>query len=131
MDIPQILLSSLERAPWGWSLLLIAVVASIKVWPVLQLQALNARAVLRGEKRDDLHTCQTRLDEMDATLTGAVGRIHSLEIKLLGTVSAYRILEADADPASAALIHARVIFREVWDNPPIPGDMTAMTARMT
>lgn len=130
MDLSQIVVSSAERAPWGWGLLSLAILAIIKAWPVLQLQALNAKAVLRGEKRDDLHTCQTRLDEMDATLSGAVARIHSLEIKLLGTVSAYRILEGDAEPNSAALLHARVIFREAWDTPPIPEDMTAMTARM-
>lgn len=130
MEIPQILLSSLERAPWGWSILALMTLAIIKAWPVIQLQTINAKAVLRGEKRDDLHTCNARLDDMGTALKSAVDRIHSLEMKVMSTVSAYRILEADADPQSAALEHARIIFREAWDTVPTPSDMTAMTARM-
>lgn len=117
-DIPSLLISSAERAPWGWSLLLIAIIALIKVWPALQLQADNARAALRGERRDDLHNCNKRLDEMGEKVDAMTHHVHQLDLKLVGTVAAYRILHdhlTDTDPTESALIQARVIFKTTWD----------------
>jgi len=133
MDLPAIFISSLERAPWGWTLLIVTILALIKIWPLIQLQTIKAREALRSEKRDDLHTCQARLDKLETELGGAVQRIHALELKLLGTVSAYRILETEieqGEPASVALLHARVIFREVWDAMPVPAEMAEVIAKM-
>ena len=97
--------------------------ALIKIWPVIQDQTIKAKAALRGEKRDELHNCQTRLDELDSRLDDAVGKIHQLELKLVGTVSAYRILHDhlySSDPDNIALLQARTIFSTTWDGPLAP-----------
>lgn len=117
--LASLLGSSVERAPWGWVLLVVIIVALIRVWPALSLHALNAAKELRGEKRDDLHECNTRLDAMDVELRKALEQIHQLDMKLVGTITAYRILHADITehrPDSSALVQARVIFKETWDD---------------
>ena len=120
MDFPAFILSSLERAPWGWSLLLVVLVTLIKTWPVIQLQTITARATLRGERKDELHNCQDRLDAMEGKLNTAISHIHQLDLKLVGTVSAYRILHDhmnDVTPDHPALHQARTIFQTTWDGP--------------
>lgn len=117
-DLPHVLISSLERAPWGWSLLAVVILALIKVWPIIQLQTLNAKQALRGEKRDELHNCQERLDAMDKTLDAMRTQMHQLDMKLVGTVSAYRILHDHvtiSDPENPALMQARTVYKTTWD----------------
>lgn len=119
VDLPANLLSGLG-APWGWAIALAVGLALVKVWPVIQLQAINAKATLRGEKRDDLHNCQTRLDKLEAIQRAGDERLHQLDMKLVGTVAAYRILHDDMSihaPERAALHHARSVFQTTWDGP--------------
>src|SRR5882757_616955 len=132
-DVPGIVISSMERAPWGWVLTVTVILALIKTWPIIQLQVLNARAVLRGEERSDLHNCNEKVKELDGRLTETIARVHAIEMKLFGTVAAYRILEADTElnsPGSPALIQARAVFREVWDTmAPVPSDIMDIVAK--
>lgn len=120
MDIPAVLLSSVERAPWGWGLLLAVILATVKVWPVIQLQTMNARRELRSERKDDLDDCKKRLDDFQTQLntqrddytrklTAQTNQIHQLDLKLVGTVAAYRIMHdhiEGSDPDSEALAQA-------------------------
>ena len=118
LDIPASLLSSAERAPWGWVLTLVVILAIIKVWPVIQLQTITAKAALRGERKDELDDCKSRLDAFDKRLTAATAQIHQLDLKLVGAVAAYRILHNDTlsrDPESEALMQAQTVFRAHFD----------------
>lgn len=122
------LTGSVSRAPWGWALLLAVVLALIKAWPVLQLQAQNAAAQLRGEQRDALHECEERMDAVENKLNVALAHIHNLDLKLVGTVSAYRILHDQMVleyPDDLALRHAQTVFKTTWDGPVEPmGSLT-------
>lgn len=114
------LVGSIVRAPWGWSILVVIILSLIKVWPVIQLQTLNATAAMRGERRDDLHDCHERLDAIEGKLTAAIAQIHQLDMKLFGTVAAYRIIHDEMvanDPENLALHAARNMFRTTWDGP--------------
>lgn len=119
-DLLQLAGSSVERAPWGWALLLTVILALIKVWPIIQLQTDAARAQMRGEHKDALHDCTERLDAMDARLNAQTAHIHQLDMKLFGTVQAYRILHdglQELEPANAALRQGRTMFQTTWDGP--------------
>lgn len=123
-DVGAVLGGSIERAPWGWALLATVVLALIKVWPVLHLQVIEAKAKLRQERRDDLSDCKSRLDEMTKRLDAtehdmrqaeiaAQDRYHELEMKLLGAIAAYRILDTEmetSDPGNTALGQARLVL---------------------
>lgn len=118
MGLVEILLSSMARAPWGWTLLGVVIVALIKTWPILHLQIVNAQAQLRGERRDELHDCTRRLDEVNNKVNALNSRVHQLDIKLVGTVTAYRVLHDHmntTDPDHDVLHQARTIFRATWD----------------
>jgi uncharacterized protein YlxW (UPF0749 family) len=97
-----------ELTPAGvgvWSLLAVVSVALIKVWPVIQLQVIHAKEKLRGEARSDLSDCQARIDRLQASVNALGDEVHKIEMKLLGAISAYRILDAEVeatDPHSRA-----------------------------
>lgn len=124
-DIPSLLLHGVEKSTFaGWALLATCVLALIKAWPALQLQADNAKAVLRGERRDDLHDCQEQLNEFrsefDTYKSTTTEQIHQLDLKLVGTMTAYRILHAEVTehrPDSSALLQARAIMNTSWNGP--------------
>ncbi len=132
-ELPTLVISSMERAPWGWVLMVTVLLALIKTWPIIHLQVMNAKATLRGEERSDLGDCRQELQATNKRLDGAIERIHQLELKLFGTVSAYRIVAdklESVEPECSALIQARTIFREIWDIGPVPPDMVAMLNKM-
>ncbi len=93
------------------------VIALIKAWPTLSLQAINARAALRAEKRTDLDDCRERLDGFGARLDAAEARFHSAEIQVVTIVSAYSIVDAELErtaPASVTLAQARRMLRAAF-----------------
>lgn len=105
-ELASIFVGSLQRAPWGWALLVVVILALIKVWPILAAQAIEARAKIRGEKREDLAECHRKCDELS-------DKFHHLELKLLGAISAYRILDAEVEaelPGNTALAQARLVM---------------------
>lgn len=105
-EAATIFASSFERAPWGWVLMVTVVLGLIRVWPALSKQAIEARAQIRSERRSDLADCTRRCDEL-------AERFHALELKLLGALSAYRILDAEVEataPGSTALAQARLVM---------------------
>jgi hypothetical protein len=130
--LPEVFLGSLQRAPWGWALLATVVLALIKVWPIIHLQTLNARAVLRGEKRSDLSDCRQQIADMRSMLDATIKQMHDIELKLVRTADAFRVAEMELneiDPGNGALAQARTIFREAWDVTTfgaIPHDMGAL-----
>lgn len=107
-----------------YSLLVVVVVALIKAWPVLSLQATAAREKLRAEGRSDLTDCQRRMDELQKELEAVQARVHKLDMKLLGAISAYRILDAEVEltnPLSAALKQARIVMNTAFELSPSTG----------
>jgi hypothetical protein len=130
-DIPAVLLGSVERAPWGWMMLFLLTAALIKSWPVIQLQTLNAKATLRGERIASEADCMSRIDAVETKHAERYGALekrvqsterqsHALEIKLVGTLTAYRILHADLSeraPDCSAINQAELVIRETWDGP--------------
>ncbi len=143
-DIPAALLSSLERAPWGWYMAAVVTLALIKVWPIInaQLIAVKDRIADRREKKEndalaaknvDLSDCKTRLDAMDLRLTAAEEQSHRFEMQLVGTLTAYRILEADIEirePESIPLKQARRVLQDVYRvTGTVPTDMTMTVAK--
>lgn len=111
--IGALLSDSFTRAPWGWALLATVIVALIRIWPAMSRQAIEARAQLRKEKREDLGDCQKRLDEVSLRLDGMEEKFRQSELKLLGSISAYRILDVEVEahiPGSTALVQARQVM---------------------
>lgn len=112
-DLITILGGSITRAPWGWALLGTVALGLIRVWPLLSKQAIEARAQLRKEKRDDLGDCQRRLDDLNTRLDHMEEKFRRSELHLLGAISAYRILDAEveaANPGSTGLAQARLVM---------------------
>lgn len=96
-----------------YSLLAVVSVALIKAWPVLALQAQAARDKLRSEHRADLSDCKERIDALQVELNGVRDEVHKIEMKLVGAISAYRILDAEVEtlqPDSTALKQARLVM---------------------
>lgn len=117
-DIAALFVDSFTRAPWGWALLATVLVALIKVWPVIALQAQQARERLRQEGRSDLLNCHDRLDRLTE-------EFHQLELKLLGAIAGFRILDIEVEtnlPGSTALGQARAVMSAAFTlSPSTPG----------
>jgi hypothetical protein len=105
-----------EITPAGvgiYTLIAIVLVALIKAWPVISLQATTAREKLRAEGRSDLSDCKQRIDALQRELNGVKDEVHKIEMKLLGAISAYRILDVEIEatnPGSPALAQARQVM---------------------
>jgi hypothetical protein len=120
-EIAATLAGSFQRAPWGWALLVTVIVALIRVWPALSKQAMESRLQVRTERRSDLGDCQRRLDEMGKRVDGLEEKLHQTDLKLLGAISAYRILDAEVesrDPGSTALSQARLVMSAAFTMSP-------------
>lgn len=104
---------SFARAPQGWFLVVLVLLGLIRIWPAMSRQAIEARAQLRKEKREDLGNCQRRLDEVSARLDSVEEKFRQSELKLLGSIAAYRILDVEVEahlPGSTALSQARQVM---------------------
>jgi hypothetical protein len=109
----SILAGSFVRAPWGWGLFVLCLVAFFRIMPLLSAQAIEALAQRRREKRDDLSDCQRRLDEMGREVRALANSFTNLKIDLSAALSAYRILEVEVEtnnPASMGLAEARAVL---------------------
>jgi hypothetical protein len=76
-------------------------------------QSLSVDAERRGEKRADLTDCHRRLDAMSLEMSEVRAEVSELKMKLLGTISAYRMLDLEVEthlPGSTALGQARVVM---------------------
>lgn len=127
-ELLPIIQGSLERAPWGWALLATVILALIKTWPILSLQAQTARDKLRSENRSDLSDCQKQIKDLRAELETVKEHVHHIELKLVGAISAYRIVEKDLElrhPDAVSLMQARAVFQEAFrfSEPPMTGEI--------
>lgn len=96
-----------------WTLVAVVATALIRAWPVLALQIQTAREKLRAEGRSDLSECRERIDRLQEALDDVKEEVHKLEMKLLGAIGAYRILDTEVEkhvPDSSALIQARKLM---------------------
>jgi len=115
--------NSFQRAPWGWGLLATVVIGLIRAWPILAKQAIDAKAQLRQERRDDLKDYQRRLEAMGVRIDSMSSDLNNLKIELAATISAYRILEIEVEavnPASIGLAEARAILSAAFTVAPAP-----------
>ena len=115
--IAKIVGSSVERAPWGWYLALVVTLALIRVWPVLAKQAIEARAVLRKDRRDEESDCDRKIRILDDRVTAAEKAAHQFELKLIGALAAYRILDVEVAarvPNSIARDQAAAVLRDAF-----------------
>lgn len=104
-----------------WSLLTVVSVALIKAWPVIQLQVIQAKEKLRGEHRSDLSDCQKHIEKLQREMNELGEQVHQIEMKLLGAIAAYRILDAEVeavDPKSRALAQARRVMSAAFTMSP-------------
>lgn len=103
----------------------IALIALIKAWAPLAKLSIEAKAVLRKEKRDELDSCQRRLDAMELRLEQSERRTHQVELRLVTQLGAYRIIASELqrlDPQSAALMNAQALLNAAY---PIPSEVGA------
>lgn len=123
-DLLTFFADSVRRAPQGYILVGLVLLGLIRIWPAMSKQAIEARAQLRKEKRDDLKTCQQRLDDADARIDELHEAFTNLKIELSGTVAAYRILdlaEEARDPTSLHLAQARAVLSTAFTIAPSTG----------
>jgi hypothetical protein len=93
-------------------------------------------AAIRSEGRTDLKDCKERIDQLQAALADSNAKHteeitalkdgqHHFEMKLLGTISAYRLLDAEVEtrlPGSSALAQARLIISTAFTMSPSTSD---------
>lgn len=115
-----ILQSSLARAPWGWGLLLIVVLALIRVWPVINEQLAKVREKKRGEVRDDMAAwreqmradmtdLKKRVEDAESEMSAANERSHKLEMRLMTVTNAFQMVAGELrrhDPDNSTLRQA-------------------------
>ena len=86
---------------WGTfltSLALLLKLVAAQWLPWLRLRSDNANE-RRKEQRTDLSDCKDRIDKMQVELNGVKNHVHNLEMKLVGAISAYRVLDAEVEAA--------------------------------
>lgn len=128
-DVITILLGSLRAAPWGWALLATVLIALIRVWPALSKQAMEERAKIRGERREDLANCVARCDLLQKEIDRVKEEIATYHAKLTGTLIAYRIVELAHEiqnPGSPAVTEARSVLRLAYSISELPEDWADM-----
>lgn len=73
-----------------------------------------------------------RIDELHKELTDVRGEVHKIEMRLVGAISAYRILDTEVElhlPDSSALIQARRVMSTAFTVAPStdpPADQAAV-----
>ena len=118
--LPAILGSSVERAPWGWGLLMLVIGSLIKVWPIINDQISKVREKQRGDRRDDMALWRQQLQLEINTLKEDVAkgrtdmqaaneRSHRVELKLTTVTSAFALVAGELrklDPDNITLKQA-------------------------
>lgn len=103
------LAGSVERAPWGWALLLIALLTLIKVWPIINQQVLEAKKQIRSERREDAATNSQRIEALEAKVESLTNQAQSYQMKLVSALAAFRLLAGEiekSDPKNPVLKQA-------------------------
>lgn len=116
-NVGTVLVSSVERAPWGWALLATSWAALWRYGAPMAAVIVAYAEKVRSEKRIDTDSCQARIDAMDVRLTTAENRSHSFEMKLVGALAAYRILDVEVaklSPKSTAREQAAAVLRDTF-----------------
>lgn len=121
------LMSSAQRAPWGWLLL---VTAWGTLWrygaPMAQVLVAYAEKI-RSERRQDDDDCDRKIEALDKRVTAAEKASHHFEMKLVGALAAYRILDVEVArhiPLSTAREQAAAVLRDAFTLlPSTPNDV--------
>lgn len=105
----------------------------LRFWTTNRKLTLDDDTNIRSEKRSDLKDCHARLDELGKRLDVVEAQSHSFEMKLLGTLSAYRIVELaheTAFPGSLAVQQARAILQTSFTLSELPEDMATLASKI-
>lgn len=134
-NLERILLSSFERAPWGWALAVAVILAIIKGWPALSDAAVRARSAMASDRRVKYDRLETRIDTLERELRLAVDSLHATEMKLVSALTAYRLVLGELqklDPTNDVLKQAQALLNVSYPSPPIPSaDPTRDMVRQT
>jgi hypothetical protein len=120
LGIPAALLSSMERAPWGWALLVVVILALIKVWPIVAAQAVKAREQFRSERRGEMDSLRDRISGLETKVEAANEKAHEVELKLVSALAAYRLIASELqklDPDSTILKQAQELLNVSYPTP--------------
>jgi hypothetical protein len=110
---------------FGGGTFALCLVALIKAWPLLAKLSIEAKAALRKEKRDEMDSCQKRIDALEVRLEASESRTHRVELRLVTALGAYRIIASELqrlDPDSAALMNAQALLNASY---PLPSEASA------
>ena len=86
--------SSIERAPWGWGLLLAIMTALIKGWPAIVDATTRAKEALANRKSNVIDDLRDRIVALEGKVESASLAAHTAEMKLVYAVSAVQLLAA-------------------------------------
>lgn len=64
----SILGSSIERAPWGWGVLIILVTAMVRLWPAMTKLSTDREKTLLAARADDNADLRQRVEDLETRL---------------------------------------------------------------
>lgn len=118
--LAQILGASAKRAPWGWSVLGVIILALIKVWPILNDQIAKVKEKRREDRRDDaaqwraemreeIRLLREQVNQCQADTAVARERAHKYEMRLMTVANAFQMVAGElrkVDPDNPTLKQA-------------------------
>jgi hypothetical protein len=93
-EIGLLLSASMERAPWGWGLFALVLLALIKGWPALSDAATRAREAMAKGRQVNMAALSARVATLEAKVEEATHLAHTAEMKLVHAVAAVQLLAA-------------------------------------
>lgn len=118
--VPSAILSSMERAPWGWALLVIVILAFFKGYPAISAAVATAREQGRLGRRGDMSDLRERISALEAKVETASETAHQAELKLVSALAAYRLIASELlklDPDNTILKQAQELLNVSYPSP--------------
>jgi hypothetical protein len=133
-EIGLLLSASMERAPWGWGLFALVLLALIRGWPALSDAAMRARTAMSVDRRDRYERLEGRIQLLEARLEKTVAALHEAEMKLVSALAAYRLVIGELqkiDPDNPVLKQAQALLNVSYPSPSDSGDPVREMIRET
>lgn len=84
MDIPELLISSFQRAPWGWGVLVTMIYGLIKIAPQWKRLAIGEHARMRQEYIDQIKALREEIDRLRERVDGLTAENTDLKLQIAG-----------------------------------------------
>lgn len=91
-----ILLTSVQRAPWGWGVLIVALVALIKSWPALKNLTISEHQLMRQEYIDQIRAFRDEVQSLRAKVDTLTAENAELKVQIAGMRSQHLSEQAAA-----------------------------------